>query len=508
MNIDANKKQKRAIAGVLAVGALLAGLILSAGKGQPESAEHGHGGQPEAAAHGGQEPNEAGQPRSGPHGGKLFAKDGYAIEVTIFEQGSEPLFRLYPYLNGQPLDPAASEVSLTLERLGQASQTFTFSKEKDYLKADAAVAEPHSFSATLVARHGQQSYRFTYQQSEARLAMSAQQVAENKVEVLTAGPARIKTILQLIGEIRLNEDRQVHVVPRLSGIVETATVNAGDRVRKGQVLAVIASQALADQRSELLAAQRRLALAQTTYAREKKLWEEKISAEQDYLQARNAMQEAEIVAQNARQKLASVGGELHGRGNLTRYEIRAPLDGIVVEKHISLGEAVKDDANIFVIADLATVWAEMTVSAKDLNTVKVGQRVAVKASAFESQSSGVIAYVGSLVGEQTRSAKARLVLANPQGIWRPGLPVNIELVADEREVAVAVSAEAIQSLADNTVVFGRYADLFEARPVRLGRSDGKFIEVVDGLRAGEQYAAQNSFLIKAELGKSGAGHEH
>jgi cobalt-zinc-cadmium efflux system membrane fusion protein len=338
--------------------------------------------------------------------------------------------------------------------------------------------------------------------------MTEQQLEQGKVEVLTAGPARIRNTLQLIGEIRFNDHHVVHIVPRLTGVVESVTANEGDRVRKGQVLAVISSQTLADQRSELLAARKRLALARTTYAREKALWEEKISAEQDYLQARNAMQEAEIVTQNAQQKLASLGGSLSSGGNLTRYEIRAPIDGTVVEKHLALGEVVKDDANIFTIADLSTVWAEMTIYAKDLNSVKIGQQATVKASAFESQSSGVVSYVGALVGEQTRTAKARIVLPNPKGVWRPGLPVNIELVADEVVIPVAVSAEAIQTVRDWTVVFGRYGDNFEARPVELGRSDGKFTEVLHGLSAGEQYAAKNSFLIKADLGKSGASHDH
>jgi cobalt-zinc-cadmium efflux system membrane fusion protein len=338
--------------------------------------------------------------------------------------------------------------------------------------------------------------------------MSDQQLARNGVEVLTAGPARIRSALPLIGEIRFNEDRLVHVVPRLQGIVESVTANAGDRVRKGQVLAVISSQALADQRSELLGAQKRLALARTTYEREQQLWQDKISAEQDYLQARIAMQEAEIAVQSAQQKLHAIGGGISAGGSLTRYELRSPIAGVVVEKHLSLGEAVQDDANVFVIADLSTVWAEMTIQAKDLNSVRVGQKAVVKASAFDSESSGVVAYVGSLVGEQTRTAKAHLVLPNPQGVWRPGLPVSIELVADEVEVPVAVAAEAIQTLRDWSVVFGRYGEDFEARPLTLGRSDGQFVEVLKGLRAGEAYAAKNSFLIKAELGKSEASHDH
>ena len=119
-----------------------------------------------------------------------------------------------------------------------------------------------------------------------------------------------------------------------------------------------------------------------------------------------------------------------------------------------------------------------------------------------------MSYVGALVGEQTRTATARIVLPNPKGLWRPGLPVNIELIANEIDVPVAVSAEAIQTVRDWTVVFGRYGEDFEARPVELGRSDGKFIEIISGLKAGEQYAGKNSFLIKADLGKSGASHDH
>lgn len=337
--------------------------------------------------------------------------------------------------------------------------------------------------------------------------MTDEQLKQNDVEVLTAQPARIQSVLKLIGEIRLNEDRLVHVVPRLAGIAESAAANVGEKVHQGQLLAVISSQTLADQRSELLAAQKRLALARTTYDREKRLWEDKVSAEQDYLQARNVMQEAEIVVQTAQQKLASLGSGVTSQGNLTHYEIRSPIDGVIIEKHLSLGEAVKDDANIFIIADLSTVWAEMTIYAKDLNVVKIGQQSTVKATAFDSESSGTVFYVGALVGEQSRTAKARIVLPNPEGIWRPGLPVNIEVVADEVTVPVAVSVEAIQTEQDTTVVYGRYGSDFEARPVELGRSDGQFTEVLRGLDAGEQYAAKNSFLIKAELGKASASHE-
>ncbi|MEK7843141.1 MAG: efflux transporter periplasmic adaptor subunit, partial [Pseudomonadota bacterium] len=116
--------------------------------------------------------------------------------------------------------------------------------------------------------------------------------------------------------------------------------------------------------------------------------------------------------------------------------------------------------------------------------------------------------IGALVGTQTRTAKARVIVDNKEGHWRPGMFLNVELVAEEVEVPVAVSVDAIQKLHDWSVVFGRYGKYFEARPLELGRSDGRMVEVLKGFTAGEQYAAGNSFAIKADLGKAGATHVH
>ena len=132
-----------------------------------------------------------------------------------------------------------------------------------------------------------------------------------------------------------------------------------------------------------------------------------------------------------------------------------------------------------------------------------GRPVTVKAPALGIATTGTISFIGPIVGEVTRTAIARIVLANPDELWRPGLPVTAEVVADEVRVPVTVRTEAIQSLRDSTVVFGRYDQSFEARPITIGRRDGNVVEVLSGLRAGERYAATNSFLIKADIGKSG-----
>lgn len=493
------KKSTLAIAAVLAVGLLLGVAILRHDKPQ---AHDDHDEKPHA-----DEPATA-VVNNGPHGGRLFGQDGFGLELTIFETGVEPQFRVYLYRDGKPLAPAQAEVGVTLQRLGRAPQAFAFQPEGAYLKGAGVVEEPHSFAATLTANVGGKAYEFRFEQVEDRVTVSDEQLRHNGIVLATAGPARIASTLQLLGEVKLNQDRAVVITPRLGGLVEAVRVNAGDRVKRGQVLAVISSPALADQRGELLSAGKRLALARTTHEREKKLWEDKISAEQDYLAARQAMQEAEIAVEAARQKLAALGASAGDAQGLTRHEIRATIDGVVVDKKISIGEALKEDAPVFQLADLSSVWVELTVPAKDLHQLQEGMAAQVRASAFEAQGEAKLSYVGALVGEQSRSATARLVLANPKGLWRPGLPVTVGLSASATEVAVAVEAEAVQTLRGATVVFGRYGQQFEARPLMLGRSDDRNVEVLKGLNAGERYAAKNSFLVKADIGKAGAEHDH
>ncbi len=343
---------------------------------------------------------------------------------------------------------------------------------------------------------------------EHEVKLDEAQVKKANIGIQVAGPGNIQAASQFQGEVRFNEDRTAHVVPRLAGVAEAVPANLGETVKKGQVLAVIASTSLSEQRSELLTAQRRREAAQTTHDREKKLWQDKISAEQDYLQAQTALQEADIALQNAQQKLAAVGagGSLPG-GGLNRFEIRAPFDGTVVEKHLALGEAVKEDASIFTVADLGTVWAEFAVAPKDLATVRVGQKAVVSSSAFDSQVEGVVSYVGALLGEQTRTARARVTLTNPQGAWRPGLFVTVAVLADSQAVALVVGADAIQTIENQLVAFKVVPGGFVATSVKVGRTDGRNVEVLSGLKPGDKVASSNTFVLKAELGKSGAAEE-
>lgn len=339
------------------------------------------------------------------------------------------------------------------------------------------------------------------------IEMSPQQIQTAGIATATAGPAAIRTELVLPGEVRFNEDRTAHVVPRVAGVVESVAASLGQDVKKGQPLAVIASAELADLRSAALAAGKRLELARITYEREKKLWEQKVSAEQDYLQAQQAYREAEIESQAARSKLTALGADVSA-GAVNRFVLRAPFTGVVVEKHLAQGEAVKEDANVFLVSDLSTVWVNIAVAPKDLASVRVGQAVTVRSAAGGPSVAGKVSYVGNLLGEETRTASARVVIDNPGLAWRPGLFVNVSVVSGQKDAAVAVASDALQTLEGKNVVFVKTAKGFQAQPVTTGVSDGKLTEIVSGLASGAPYVATGSFVVKAQQGKGSAEHEH
>ena len=372
----------------------------------------------------------------------------------------------------------------------------------------------HEEQAKAPAKAQEQEHGHAHDEEEEghdKIALDAAQIKAAGIVLSAAAPAKISVVTSLPGEIRFNEDRTAHVVPKLAGVVMAVHADLGQSVKQGEVLAVVASSGLSDQRSELLSAQRRLALATTTLERERRLWQDKISAEQDYLQAQQAMSEAEIAVQNARQKLSAFGAGPGSGKDLNRLELRAPFAGVVMEKHLAQGEAVKEDAIVFTLSDLSTVWAEIAVPPKDLNLMRVGETVTVKATAFAAEAKGKIIYVGELLGEQTRTAKARVALANPDRAWRPGLFITVDVLsghADAADAAVAVAADAVQVVEDKPVVFIAVSGGFQPQPVKLGRSDGKMTEVLQGLKPGVRYVSAGSFVLKAELGKDSAEHTH
>ncbi|WP_437723524.1 efflux RND transporter periplasmic adaptor subunit [Sorangium sp. So ce861] len=349
---------------------------------------------------------------------------------------------------------------------------------------------------------------------EGKVKLSPEALNNARLKILTAGPGKVADTVSLPGEVALNAETLAHVTPRVSGTAREVRKQLGDTVKKGDVLAILDSREFAELQRELLTAKERLELAEANFNREEALWKEKIAAEKEYLASKQALAEAKIEHRSAAQKLqASSGAGSGAKGGA--YALIAPIDGTIIEKHINIGEVLKDDTQAFVVADLSTIWVNVTVYAKDLARVRAGQRARVRAEGIEEPAEGEIAYVGPVVGEQTRSATARVVLKNPGAAWRPGLFVTAAVAVAEVDAPVVVSYDGLQRVEGKDVVFVQEGDAFEARaikPGRYGKAPGEqgaeLVEVLDGIAAGERYVGKNSFILKAELGKSEAGHDH
>lgn len=195
---------------------------------------------------------------------------------------------------------------------------------------------------------------------------------------------------------------------------------------------------------------------------------------------------------------------------LAPFDLKTQIEGVVIAKHITRGEPVSREQAAFVVADLRDVWVDISVYQKDLPLLRVGQPVVVSAGHELEEARGEISYVAPVVDEATRTATARVVLSNPDGIWRPGLFVTARVEVAREEVPLAVPKSALQVLDDRTVVFVEDEDGFEPRPVELGRRGDRHVEILSGLSPGQRYVAAGGFTLKAELqrGEFAGGHAH
>lgn len=356
--------------------------------------------------------------------------------------------------------------------------------------------------------------------ADAGLALTAEQRTRFGIVVRTAGPGRLEHEARLPGEIVFNDDRVVHVVPRVSGIAREVHKSVGDRVHEGEVLAVIDSRELADARSEYMAAQARAQLAAVRHAREEELFTQKVSSEQDYLEAQQALAEARIARRAVEQKLRALGlnqADIDALDPdhddaLTPFAIRAPLNGVVTARHLALGESVEADADIFTVADVGSVWAHFAVHAKHLGVVRAGQAIVVESVHSGDDVRARVAMVTPFADVATRAATARVVLDNADGRWVPGTFVTGYTRLAEEDLDVVLPRDAVQHLDGEDVVFVEHEGRFEATPVTTGRADRTRVEVIGGLAPGTAYVAEGAFHLKATLLTSNldphAGHGH
>lgn len=375
--------------------------------------------------------------RKGPHGGRLLVDGDLSVEVTIFERGVPPTFRVYFFEDGRPLGASEVELEIKLHRLGGRVDSFEFTAEADYLRGDGVVEEPHSFDVEVVATRDGRSHRWTYPSYEGRVSFTPEAIESSGLVVERTGPATLERTLGVYGRIVPNADLQADVIPRYSGIVKIADKALGDEVAAGELVAVV-----------------------------------------------------------------------QGNDSLQSYEVLSPIAGRIVHKDVRRGEFLPEGRVIYRVVDTSTVWADLQVYRRDLPSLRLNQPVTVRRGEHFADATAAISYIAPFASAATQTLLARVELPNPTGAWLPGEFVTAEILIERVEVPLAVKAGALQTFRDWDVVFVNEGSIFEVRPLELGRRDAQWVEVLSGIDAGRSYAAENTFIIKADIGKSGASHDH
>lgn len=304
------------------------------------------------------------------------------------------------------------------------------------------------------------------------------------------------------GTVAATPGGEAVLTARAAGAVTRIYKRLGDPVRAGEALAVVESREAAQIAADRSVAAARATLAQTTLARERRLFEQRVSARQDYEQA-----QAEAAAANAEARRAQVAA---GAANITAdgrgVVVASPISGRITASTANLGAFVQPETELFRIADPKLIQVEASIAGMDAPRIKPGDRAIIE-TADGRAIEGRVRSITPGLNTETRSATAVLDVS-PDGL-QPGQSVRARIVPSVASTskAIVVPDEAVQSIEGHDVVFVRTATGFEARPVTVGQRSAGRAEIVSGLSAGQIIAARNAFLLKAELGKGeGEGH--
>lgn len=373
----------------------------------------------------------------------------------------------------------------------------------------------HEYVEKEDAGHIENGHEEKGEDHEEHIALSEKEIREFEIKIDTAGSGSIKETMTLSGEITLDPDRLIHIVPRVSGITKQVYKSLGEKVETGELLATLSSRELAEIKAETEAAKSRYELSRTTFDREKKLKKEGLTTETEFLEAKQIRDNAYIEYNLMKQKLRAIGiekdiSQCNDDCDLTLYEIRSPGEGVITEKHVVQGELLNDESRPFVIANLDHVWVNLTVYQKDLEKINIGQQVQVVSGYGIPDVESEIVYISPNVSEETRSATARIVIENKDKKWRPGLFVSVVVTLSDLNSDIVIPKTALETINNQSIVFIKSEEGFEPHPVTLGRSDNTHVEVLEGLHSGAKYVAKNAFVLKAQMQKAsfGDGHGH
>ena len=352
---------------------------------------------------------------------------------------------------------------------------------------------------------------------EDTIALTPAQIEAGQFAIAEVGGGELGKRLRVPGSIVPSGDRIARVAVRLVGTVAELRKRLGDRVEVGDVVAVIESREVADAKSEYLAARLVFDLQDTLFSRSTRLFDSKVLSENDYLRARTTFADARVKIDTARQKLFALGltaDQIEALPQqpvetLRRQDLRAPIAGRIAERRVEIGALVGREgleSELFVIVDASVVWADLAIPATDLDKIREGQEITITAGGEPSPAT--IMFVSPLLDKDTRAARVVASVDNAAGKWRPGAFITADIPIETEPAAQVVPVAALQTLNGESIVFVRTTEGFEARKVGVGRRDARIAEITTGLAAGERVATRNTFILKADLGKSEVDHDH
>ena len=348
--------------------------------------------------------------------------------------------------------------------------------------------------------------------AESTLTVAQEQVqrAGIKIEIVGERGSTDATGQQTTGVVQPNSYRETPVMSLVGGIVRTVGPELGQSVRKGQTVAVVSSNDLADSQSKYLAAVAELEEHHKHHARTEKLVAIGAASREELELATSKLKAAESELANLRQRLLLLGlssqrvNALRSTSQISsEVSLPAPASGTVTSRTVNSGEVIEANKELLRVTDLSSVWVVGQVYEKDLGKVHVGSGASITTDAYPGRVfRGQISYVDPKVDLQTRTAQARIELANPGQQLKIGMYVNVAFaaLAGAGTIVPVVPAAAVQNIGNKQVVFAGTSDpnVFAMRFVRLGPESAGYYPVLEGLNVGDRIVTEGSFMLRSE----------
>lgn len=324
--------------------------------------------------------------------------------------------------------------------------------------------------------------------------------ARSGIEIAPAELASLKPTISVTGTVTFDPEAVAAIGARISGRVRRVFKYPGDPVKKGDVLAELESAELGQAQAAVLGARAHAEAAAANETREHQLAEARISSQRDYELARATMQAAKAELFASEQKVRALSGT-SGSGEVGILSLTTPIDGKVVELHVSRGQSVEPSYTAFKVADIRTLWIELAVFERELGHVRAGDAVEISPQTnLTAVLKGKVAHVGDVIDLETRSAPVRVEVDNDEETLRPGQSVVAKIHTQTAPQALLLPREAVTTVDGKPTLFVASDETsVEVRTIVLGSGDGNKVEIKQGLNAQERVIVKGVFALKSEV---------